>query len=141
MTPRMHRTIGMLSAGFAFLGVALGALGAHGLKASVEGLADAADRIRWWETAARYHLVHALALGLTAIVAHHVTTRAPRIAAGLFIAGIAVFSGSLYVMGLTGFAGSGRSRRSVASPSSADGSCCSGRCGACRPAPARLEAR
>lgn len=107
MTPRMHRTIGMLSAGFAFLGVALGALGAHGLKASVEGLADAADRIRWWETAARYHLVHALALGLTAIVAHHVTTRAPRIAAGLFIAGIAVFSGSLYVMGLTGIRGLG----------------------------------
>ena len=70
-------------------------------------LPDAADRLGWWETAARYHLVHALALGLTAIVAHHVTTRGPRIAAGLFVAGILIFSGSLYVMGLTGIRGLG----------------------------------
>jgi uncharacterized membrane protein YgdD (TMEM256/DUF423 family) len=103
----MHRTIGMLSAASAFLGVALGALGAHGLEASVEGLADAADRLRWWETGARYHLVHALALGLAAIVAHHVPTRGPRVAAGLFLAGIAVFSGSLYAMGVTGVRGLG----------------------------------
>ena len=103
----MNRTIGMLSAGFAFLGVVLGAMGAHALKSSVEGLADAADRLRWWETGARYHLTHALALGFTAIVAHHVTSKAPRIAAGLFIAGILVFSGSLYVMGLTGIRGLG----------------------------------
>lgn len=103
----MNRTIAMLSAGFAFLGVALGAMGAHALKSSVEGLADAADRMRWWETGARYHLTHALALGFTAVVAHHVTSKAPRIAAGLFIAGILVFSGSLYVMGLTGIRGLG----------------------------------
>jgi uncharacterized membrane protein YgdD (TMEM256/DUF423 family) len=103
----MNRTVGMVSAAFAFLGVALGALGAHGLKALVKDLPDAADRLGWWETAARYHLVHALALGLTAIVAHHVTTRAPRIAAGLFVTGILIFSGSLYVMGLTGIRGLG----------------------------------
>jgi uncharacterized membrane protein YgdD (TMEM256/DUF423 family) len=103
----MNRTVGMLSAAFAFFGVALGALGAHGLKSLVKDLPDAADRLGWWETAARYHLVHALALGLTAIVAHHVTTRGPRIAAGLFVAGILIFSGSLYVMGLTGIRGLG----------------------------------
>jgi len=103
----MNRTVGMLSAAFAFLGVALGALGAHGLKALVKELPDAADRMGWWETAARYHLVHALALGLTAIVAHQLTTRGPRVAAGLFIAGILIFSGSLYVMGLTGIRGLG----------------------------------
>lgn len=103
----MNRTVGMLSAAFAFFGVAFGALGAHGLKSLVKELPDAADRIGWWETGARYHLVHALALGLTAIVAHHVTTRGPRIAAGLFVAGILIFSGSLYVMGLTGVRGLG----------------------------------
>ncbi|MCU0701578.1 MAG: DUF423 domain-containing protein [Myxococcaceae bacterium] len=103
----MNRTVGLFSAVSAFLGVALGALGAHGLKALVRDLPDAADRLGWWETAARYHLVHALALGLVAVVAHHVPGRAPRLAAGLFIAGIIVFSGSLYVMGLTGLRGLG----------------------------------
>jgi uncharacterized membrane protein YgdD (TMEM256/DUF423 family) len=103
----MNRTLGMLSALFAFLGVALGALGAHGLKAMVRDLPDAADRLGWWETGARYHLVHALALGLAAIVAHHVSSKLPRVAGALFVAGILVFSGSLYVMGLTGLRGLG----------------------------------
>lgn len=107
ISARMNRTLGMSSAAFAFLGVALGALGAHGLKAAVKDLPDAADRLGWWETAARYHLVHALALGLTAVVAHHVTSRGPRVAAGLFIAGIVIFSGSLYAMALTGVRGLG----------------------------------
>jgi uncharacterized membrane protein YgdD (TMEM256/DUF423 family) len=107
MTTTMNRTLGLLCALLAFLGVALGALGAHGLKAMVRELPDAADRLGWWETGARYHLVHALGLGLTAVVAHHVSTKGPRIAAGLFLAGIVIFSGSLYVMGLTGLRGLG----------------------------------
>ncbi|MCA2979699.1 MAG: DUF423 domain-containing protein [Myxococcaceae bacterium] len=98
----MNRTMALLSAWAAFFGVALGALGAHGLKALARDLPDAAERLAWWETGARYHLVHALALGLTAVVAHHAPSRGPRVAAGLFVAGIAVFSGSLYAMGLTG---------------------------------------
>jgi len=91
-----------MAAVLGFTGVALGALGAHGLRSSLEGLPDAAQRLGWWETAARYHLVHALAVGFAAIVAAHSTGRAARVAAALFIAGIAVFSGSLYVMGVTG---------------------------------------
>lgn len=89
----------------AFTGVALGALGAHGLKHAVEGLPDAAQRLGWWETAARYHLVHALAVGFASIVAAHSTGRGARLAAALFVAGIALFSGSLYVMGATGLKG------------------------------------
>ena len=48
------------------LGVGLGAFGAHGLRtvASAEGLG-------WWETAARYQLVHALALVLVGVLQHH----------------------------------------------------------------------
>jgi uncharacterized membrane protein YgdD (TMEM256/DUF423 family) len=77
---------------FGALGVALGAFGAHGLKNVVS---DPALLVTW-ETAARYHLLHALALGL---VAAHPTT--PRWAGILFIAGIALFSGSLYILVLT----------------------------------------
>ncbi len=74
------------------LGVALGAFGAHGLKNVVS---DPALLVTW-ETAARYHLLHALALGLVA--AH---PGEPRIAGALFMAGIVLFSGSLYVLVLT----------------------------------------
>lgn len=98
----MHRMLGQVFAGLAFLGVALGALGAHGLKSLVRELPDAADRLAWWETGARYHLVHALALGLVAVLAARTTSRLPQVAAGLFIAGVVLFSGSLYAMGLTG---------------------------------------
>ena len=79
------------------LAVALGAFGAHGLQARVDATA-----LGWWETAARYHLVHAVALGLVA--AHPAT---PRIAGWLFVGGILVFSGSLYAMTLTGVRGLG----------------------------------
>jgi uncharacterized membrane protein YgdD (TMEM256/DUF423 family) len=89
----------------AFTGVALGALGAHGLQRALEDLPDAARRLGWWDTAARYHLVHALAVGFTSIVAAHASGRGARLAVALFVAGIALFSGSLYVMGATGLTG------------------------------------
>ena len=73
------------------VGVAMGAFGAHGLKGMVEPHA-----LAWWETGARYHLLHALAL--CAVAAH---PAAPRWAGGLFVAGIVLFSGSLYTMTLT----------------------------------------
>ena len=75
------------------LGVILGAFGAHGLESRV---ADPAQ-LEWWETGARYHLVHAVAL--LAVAAHPAR---PKLAGWLFVVGIAVFSGTLYVMGLTG---------------------------------------
>ena len=79
------------------VGVALGAFGAHGLKSRV-----GPDLLAVFETAARYHLLHALAI----LAAAWATDRWPGgwgIAAGwLFVAGIAVFSGSLYAMVLTG---------------------------------------
>ena len=79
-----------------FLGVALGAFGAHGLKKRLAGLPDGDQRVVWWQTGAQYHLVHALAIGLAA--------RAPggAVAGWLFLGGIALFSGSLYLMTMTG---------------------------------------
>ena len=75
------------------LGVALGAFGAHGL----ERITTDPHQLEVWHTAAQYHLVHGVAL--LGVAAH---PRQPRLAGGLFLVGIAVFSGSLYAMGLTG---------------------------------------
>jgi uncharacterized membrane protein YgdD (TMEM256/DUF423 family) len=75
------------------LGVALGAFGAHGLKQVVTD----AHLLEVWETGARYHLVHALALGLTAL-----HPARPVWAERAFLLGIVLFSGSLYAMTLTG---------------------------------------
>jgi len=78
-------------------GVALGAFGAHGLKTRVDPAMLAV-----FETAVRYHLTHALAL-LAVAWAGERWPGAPATAAGwLFLAGIVIFSGSLYLMVLTG---------------------------------------
>lgn len=75
------------------LGVLLGAFGAHGLKDVVTD----PHLLEVWETGARYHLIHALAL--CAVAAH---PRRPNGAGIAFVAGMVLFSGSLYVMTLTG---------------------------------------
>ena len=86
----------MLLAGAALAGlaVALGAFGAHGLRAMV-----APDRLATFETAVRYQTYHAFGLLLVGLLAE----RVPGLGAvgGLFLAGIAVFSGSLYLLVLT----------------------------------------
>ncbi|MBK7046693.1 MAG: DUF423 domain-containing protein [bacterium] len=92
----------MMAAANGFLAVALGAFGAHGLKRMLEAAPDGALRLQWWQTAAQYHLAHALALGLVAALAPHLAGRLPGVAGWLFVAGIILFSGSLYVMTLTG---------------------------------------
>ena len=96
----MERTFLILAGVLGFLGVALGAFGAHGLQKFLAGKPDGERRAAWWQTGAQYHLVHALAVGLSA----YVSARAPggSIAGWLFLAGIALFSGSLYAMTLTG---------------------------------------
>lgn len=81
------------------LAVALGAYGAHGLAAALEGAPDAAKRIEWWRTAALYHLTHTLALGFVAWLSR-ARGRAAPIAGALFVLGIALFSGTLYAMAL-----------------------------------------
>lgn len=77
-------------------GVALGAFGAHGLKARVP-----ADRVAIWETAAKYHLLHALALLATAWACERWPGTWTSAAAWLFLAGILIFSGSLYALAAT----------------------------------------
>ena len=81
----------------AALAVALGAFGAHGLKGRVDP-----DMLAVWNTAAHYHLVHALALLATAWAGERWPSRLPGWAGRLFAVGILLFSGSLYAMVLTG---------------------------------------
>ncbi len=73
--------------------VALGAFGAHSLKTRL-----GPETLAVFETAVRYQFYHSLALILTGILAGRQETRAIRLAGYLFITGIILFSGSLYLM-------------------------------------------
>jgi uncharacterized membrane protein YgdD (TMEM256/DUF423 family) len=96
----MHRPFLTSAACLGCLAVGLGAFGAHGLTQRLASVSDGAARLEWWKTAAHYHLSHALALALAAGLLGD--TRAGRIACIAFAVGIALFSGSLYAMTLTG---------------------------------------
>jgi uncharacterized membrane protein YgdD (TMEM256/DUF423 family) len=87
----------VLGAVFAGTAVAAGAFGAHLLKPVVD-----APMLAVFETAARYQMYHALALCVLAAVGEQ-HTRLPVGAVGwLFIVGILLFSGSLYLLSLSG---------------------------------------
>ena len=93
----MARTFWRLGCVFGLVAVAAGAFGAHALRARLP-----ADLLAVFETAARYQMVHALALLAVALVAARAPSRAASAAGWLFAAGIVVFSGSLYALALTG---------------------------------------
>jgi len=80
-----------------FLGVALGAFGAHGLRGRV-----LPEMLEVWKTAGLYHLVHGGALFAVAWLSTQTPDPKVKTAGILFVAGIAVFSGSLYLLALTG---------------------------------------
>jgi uncharacterized membrane protein YgdD (TMEM256/DUF423 family) len=93
----MERTFTVCGALSAGLAVAAGAFGAHALKTRLS-----ADMIAVFETAARYQMYHAL--GLCAVAGALARWPAPpvRAAGWLFLAGTVLFSGSLYLLALTG---------------------------------------
>lgn len=82
---------------FAGLGVAAGAFGAHGLRAML-----AEPLLQVYETAVRYQIYHALALIALSAIAPRLPARRVRLTGNLFVAGILLFSGSLYMLALTG---------------------------------------
>lgn len=88
----MAPTLLRIAAAVCFLAVALGAFGAHTLKTTLQtnGTLDA------WQTAVLYHLAHAVAL--VALALHGAANRG---AFYLLLAGIIIFSGSLYVLAVT----------------------------------------
>jgi uncharacterized membrane protein YgdD (TMEM256/DUF423 family) len=81
-----------------FIAVALGAFGAHGLKQRLS-----ADLLAVYQTGVQYHFYHTFALLAVGLLMLHMPANASLRWSGiLFIAGIVIFSGSLYVLGLTG---------------------------------------
>jgi uncharacterized membrane protein YgdD (TMEM256/DUF423 family) len=92
----MSKTWLTLGSVFAFVGVALGAFGAHGLR---EKLTPRAMEI--FNTAVQYQFIHALALLALGLWAAQNTSVSTALPGWAFTAGIAVFSGSLYVLAVT----------------------------------------
>lgn len=93
----MERTFFGLGAVLAFLGVALGAFAAHGLK----GTLSPAD-LSTFETGVRYQIYHALGLFPVAWACGRWPGTSAAVAGWLLVAGVALFSGSLYALVLTG---------------------------------------
>lgn len=87
----------LLAALAGFSGVALGAFAAHGLKSRL-----AADSLAVFQTGSHYQLIHALALFGVALLALQRPSRLLDMAGGLFTLGILLFSGSLYLLTLSG---------------------------------------
>lgn len=79
------------------LAVAIGAFAAHGLQARLDPHA-----LSVFETGARYHMYHALAMGLAAFAVRDAAAGAATVASAFFLAGICLFSGSLYLVSTTG---------------------------------------
>lgn len=81
----------------AFLGVALGAFGAHGLRSRLSP-----EMLNVFEVGVRYEMYHAFAILFVGLI--RARFDGPLIAAAgwLFAAGIVLFSGSLYLLALTG---------------------------------------
>jgi uncharacterized membrane protein YgdD (TMEM256/DUF423 family) len=91
---RLFFALGALSA---LLAVAAGAFGAHALRARL-----VPDMLTVFETGARYHMYHALALLAAAWAVSRWPGGAAVTAGWLFVAGTLIFSGSLYLMSFTG---------------------------------------
>ncbi|SES18666.1 DUF423 domain-containing protein [Salipaludibacillus aurantiacus] len=83
----------------AFLFVAIGAFGAHALKERLE----TGGYLETFQTGVQYHMIHALALIAVAILSRYLSATGLVHGAGwAFVAGIILFSGSLYALSLTG---------------------------------------
>ncbi len=89
----MHKKFLVIAALLGGLSVALGAFAAHQLKAIAS-----ADVLQIFETAVKYQMYHALALLVTGILLQQFPVKQLRWAGNLFIAGIILFSGSLYLL-------------------------------------------
>ena len=93
----MARTFLLIGSLAGALGVGLGAFGAHGLRARLSP-----EMLGVFETAVRYHMYHALALVIVAVMLTRWDGWMFHAAGWSFAVGIVLFSGSLYLLALTG---------------------------------------
>jgi uncharacterized membrane protein YgdD (TMEM256/DUF423 family) len=93
----MERTFFVLGSLLAFLAVGLGAFGAHSLQGTfAPGMADV------YETGVKYQFYHSLAMFAVAFALTQWPRSSAAIAGWLFLVGIILFSGSLYLLSITG---------------------------------------
>ena len=93
------KTFIIIGAVNAFLAVALGAFGAHGLEGRIE-----AKYLETWQTGVTYQMFHAAGLLVIGVLLGNLPGNALLTRAGwIMLAGIFLFSGSLYILSLTGF--------------------------------------
>lgn len=93
----MDRWFVALGAAAAFLGVAFGAFGAHGLRGRISP-----EMLAIYQTGVQYHLIHALGLLFVGLYLRGTESAAAVWAGWLMVAGVMVFSGSLYALALSG---------------------------------------
>jgi uncharacterized membrane protein YgdD (TMEM256/DUF423 family) len=97
MITAMDRTFLLIGAVLGFVGVAFGAFAAHALKSRLSP-----EMLGVFETAVRYQMYHAFAVLIVAAAIGHIgTARLLVIAGWSFVAGILLFSGSLYALALS----------------------------------------
>ncbi|RPI57230.1 MAG: DUF423 domain-containing protein [Acidobacteria bacterium] len=94
----MQKTFLLVAGILGFLGVAIGAFGAHGLRSRLTP-----DMLAVFEIGVRYQMYHVFALlAVAAAIGHFGPARLLTIAGWSFIVGMVIFSGSLYALALTG---------------------------------------
>jgi len=94
----MHKNFLLIAGILGFLGVALGAFGAHGLRSRLTP-----EMLAVFEIGVRYQMYHVFALlFVAAAIGHFGAVRLLTIAGWAFISGTLIFSGSLYALALTG---------------------------------------
>lgn len=93
----MSKTIVMSASVFLTLAVVVGAFGAHGLKSHLS-----TEMLATWKTGVEYHFYHALGLLLIGFLAYAVPEIQLKWSAIFLSVGILLFSGSLYVLALSG---------------------------------------
>jgi len=90
----------MAGAALMALAVLLGAFGAHGLKARL-----GPEALGQWQTGVDYQFYHALGLLLVGVLGSVIPAPRGRVVAWLFAGGVALFSGSLYLLSTRGLTG------------------------------------
>lgn len=93
----MEKTFFVVGSVLAFLGTAAGAFGAHALKDKLSP-----ELAHVFEVGVRYQMYHALALLAVAWAISRTASPLVSISGWLFLAGVIIFSGSLYVLALSG---------------------------------------
>ena len=94
----MYKISLLIGSGLGALGVIIGAFGAHAFKAILEQN----QRTATFETAVKYHFSHALALILLGILMDRYPGKFLNLSMWAYLVGIVLFSGSLYILSLTG---------------------------------------